>query len=235
MGILQCSAVLRKATGLVDMVIAWVEYASDYKVVHEAFDSKMFEVLAKCDLPLLDQFKAKYGCVSAAVASWEFVGDMAWLTSPTPDPDKDADIKALEQFINAYPMTLRIVEELVTLGDKMTWATSTQKKLLVDAKVAFNASDKLVQEVGGILGTMVLANALLTNSAVEASKTYVTSKLKISMASLPSSLRDRLALHSRQGKKSASASADAGGDGVPAADEEMSKKAKKMKGITRLT
>ena len=56
---------------------------------------------------------------------------------------------------------------------------------------------------------MVLANALLTNSAVEASKAYVTSKLKISMASLPSSLRDRLALHSRQGKKSASA--DAGG------------------------
>jgi hypothetical protein len=233
-GILQCSAVLRKATGLVDMVAAWEEYASDYKVVHEAFDSKLFEVLAKCDLPLLDQFKAKYGCVSAAVASWEFVGDMAWLTSPTPDPDRDADITALEQFINAYPMTSRIVAELVTMGAKMTWATSTQKKLLVDAKVAFNASDKLVQEVGGILGTMV-ANALLTNSAVEASKAYVTSKLKISMGSLPSSLRDRLALHSRQGKKSASASADARGDGVPAADEEMSKKAKKMKGITRLT
>jgi hypothetical protein len=30
-GILQCSAVLRKATGLVDMVAAWEEYASDYK------------------------------------------------------------------------------------------------------------------------------------------------------------------------------------------------------------
>ena len=112
-------------------------------------------------------------------------------------------------FINAHPMTLRIVEELVTLGDKMTWATSTQKESLADAKVAFNASDKLVHEAGGILGTMLLANALLTNTAVEASKTYVASKLKISMASLPSSLRDRLALHSRQGKKSASS--DAGG------------------------
>ena len=178
-GILQCSAVLRKVTVLVDMVAAWVEYASDYKVVHEAFYSMLSEVLAKCDLPLLDQFKATYGRVSAAVASWEFVGDMAWLASPTPDLDMDADIKALAQFINAHPMTLRIVEELVTLGDKMTWATDTQKKSLADAKVAFNAADKLVREVGGILGTMVLANALLTNSAVEASKASVTSKLKI--------------------------------------------------------
>jgi hypothetical protein len=82
----------------------------------------------------------------------------------------------------------------------MTWATSTQKKMLAEAKVAFNTADKFVQEVGGILGTMVLANALLTSSAVEAFKAYVTNKLKSSMASLPSSLRDRLALHSRRAR-----------------------------------
>jgi hypothetical protein len=60
------------------------------------------------------RFKVKNGRVSAAVAFWEFVDDIAWLASPTPDPDRDADIKALGQFINAHPMTLRIVEELVT-------------------------------------------------------------------------------------------------------------------------
>ncbi len=110
---------------------------------------------------------------------------MAWLTSPTPDPDKYADIKALEQFINAR--TLRIVEELVTLGDQMTWATSTQKKSLVDAKVAFTASRKLVPEVGCILGTM-LANALLTTSAAAASQPYRLCRSTLSSVPLSSSV-----------------------------------------------
>ena len=44
-------------------------------------------------------------------------------------------------------------------------------------------------------------NAIILDGVVEASKTYVTSKLKASLQSLPSTLREKLALYSRGAKK----------------------------------
>ena len=72
---------------------------------------------------------------------------------------------------------------------------------MADAKVSLNNADKLVQEVSILVGCMVIVNAILSGGAVEASKTYVTSKLKVSLQSLPSTLREKLALCSRGAKK----------------------------------
>ena len=72
---------------------------------------------------------------------------------------------------------------------------------MADAKVSLNNADKLVQEVSILVGCMVIVNAILSDGAVEASKTYVTSKLKVSVQSLPSTLREKLALYSRGATK----------------------------------
>ena len=159
-------------------------------------------MFAKCDLSNIEAFKTKYNLVFAAIASWEFA-DVPWLlaedhVSTGPQP---SELKHIEQFLSAYPTTLRIVEELHAMGDKLTRATDGPRKGLADAKVSLNNADKLVQEVSILLGCMVITNSILPDGVVEASKTYVTSKLKISLQSLPSTLREKLALYSRGAKK----------------------------------
>jgi hypothetical protein len=158
--------------------------------------------LAECDLANIEAFKTKYSRVFAAIASWEFA-DVPWLLAETYDSTgpQPSELKHIEQFLSAHPTTLRVVEDLLAMGDKPTWATDDQRKGLADAKVSLNNADKLVQEVSILLGCMVITNSILSDGAVEASKTYVTSKLKISLQGLPSTLREKLALYSRGAKK----------------------------------
>ena len=95
-------------------------------------------------------------------------------TGPQP-----SELKQFEQFLSAYPTALRVVEDLHAMGDTLTWATDGQRKGLADAKVSLSNADKLVQEVSILVGCMVIVNAILSDGAVEASKTYVASKRKV--------------------------------------------------------
>jgi hypothetical protein len=185
-GMLQCSAVLRKATGLVDFITKRDAYTGAYTLVLETVSTKLQEVLVKCNLASIEAFKAKYNRVFAAIASWEFADVPWWLAedhvSTGPQP---SELKHIEQSLSAYPTTLCIVEDLHAMGDKLTWATDDQRRGLTDAKVSLNNADKLVQEVSILLGCMVITNSILSDSDVEASKTYVTSKLKVALQRLP--------------------------------------------------
>ena len=104
-GMLQCSAVLRKATGLVDFITERGAYTGAYKLAQETFSTKLKEVLAKCDLANIEAFKTKYNRVFAAIASWEFGADVAWLrassvVSAGPQP---SELKHIEQFLAHAP------------------------------------------------------------------------------------------------------------------------------------
>ena len=45
------------------------------------------------------------------------------------------------------------------------------------------------------MACMILTNGVLTQSPLDASKTYFTTKLKVPLASLPSTLRDKMVAH----------------------------------------
>ena len=129
-GLLQCSAVLRKATGLVDLITQRDAYTEAYNLVRVEFNTKLQEVLAKCDLTNVEASKTKYSRVTASIASWEFGADVSWLRSSGDDSTgpSTSETKHIEQFASAYPTTLRIVEELHAMGDNMTWATEDQMR-----------------------------------------------------------------------------------------------------------
>ena len=115
-------------------------------------------------------------------------------------------MKAMEAFFLGYSTTLRVVEDLFAMMDGMCWATDTQKKAIIDAKHKLNQSDQLQKEVATTMACMILTNGVLTQSPLDASKTYVTTKLKVPLASLPSTPRDKMVA---QGPGSKSSSQEA--------------------------
>ena len=113
-------------------------------------------------------------------------------------------MKAMEAFFLGYSTTLRVVEDLFAMMDSMCLATDTQKKAIIDAKNKFNQSDQLQKEVATTMACMILTNGVLTHSPLDASKTYVTTKLKVPLASVLSTLRDKMVAQGPGSKSSSS-------------------------------
>ena len=113
-------------------------------------------------------------------------------------------MKAMEALFCGKATTLHVVEDLFAMMDSMHWATDTQKKAISDGNNKLNKSDKLQKEVATTMACMILTNGVLTQSPLDASKTYVTTKLKVPLASLPSTLRDKMVAHGPGSKSSSS-------------------------------
>ena len=73
----------------------------------------------------------------------------------------------------------------------MFWISKKEKEAIVAARIAMQGADAVQKECKIILGSMILANAIETGQALDATTKYVTGRLKVSLTSLHSVLREK--------------------------------------------
>ena len=202
-GVLQCSLILRKANHEHVAIGAKPEFVKATVIMKKEFGIKLYGTMTKCEFSRVLAFKKKYDNIVPAVGALDFE-TVPWLTSKARDEAMEVEMKAMEAFFLGYSTTLHVVEDLFAMMDSMHWATDTQKKAISDPKNKLNQSDQLQKELATTMACMILTNGVLTHSPLDASKTYATTKLKVPLASLPSTLRDKMVAQGPGTKSSSS-------------------------------
>ena len=190
-GLLQCSVVLQKGAKIVDPIKNVSDKIVAMDAVKAEFSARLKETLANCNMEKAVAFEEKYGNVLPAVKDWTF-SEVTWLTSGVADSERNAEIKVVEHFVLATPTTMRVIQELHNSMEHLTWITPDERNQLAAAQSMLEKHGLLATKVALIIGAMVLTNAVLCGTGLEATKAYVFSKLRLPQASLPRMLKDKL-------------------------------------------
>ena len=110
--------------------------------------------------------------------------------------------------MDQFPTSMRAIDDLHNAADSMYWTSPEKKQAISEARSSMRSSEAMVKEAVALVGTMVLVNAIENNSQVEDSRKYVTCKLRTPVASLHSTVREKLAMYNRSASAKASGKAE---------------------------
>jgi hypothetical protein len=202
-GVLQTSHALAASDILSDIVASKAEWPPWNTQLVDHWTSGVTAVLSKSHLQTLKAFGDKYAPVVEAAGTWDFK-KVAWIKQVKSEPERDAETRTVEGFITSAATTSRIITELASLEPRFFWAAEDLRAKIQLAKAALAADYAIYKEAALALSCMVLINCILTDTAIDHARKYVSDKLKIALADLPLLLQDKLKLIPTPGCKTES-------------------------------
>jgi hypothetical protein len=157
------------------------------------------ELVKQCDMDAASKFVDKYmKDLDTAIEGWRFEGKLSFLMEKEdPDPDRVAEMKAMDSLCGRLPTSLRVLDALAPHKSDMAWAEASTLSSLHKLMATRDTIDKTLKSTASTLASLMLVNSKLTSDPssskqLEMVKTFCSKRLGVGITSLSAALQRRL-------------------------------------------
>ncbi|CAK0814790.1 unnamed protein product, partial [Prorocentrum cordatum] len=193
-GCMQATSALKSHADLVAPVGDKAELKEWKPVLIGEWGKRFQDILKKVDLWGTQAFLNKYGPdgenLLALISAWDFGGEgkQSWLASPTRDPTKEQDMKAVGSFVMSFGPVERALEDLGVARSSLHWLDPLSANRLNEAIVNLPRARGLKKSAAVLMCSTVLCNACLTGIGKNDARKCVTERVMVNFADLPPKL-----------------------------------------------